>query len=246
MIMSIKIIDPNIFTLLGSEPWLVPKTVKTSSLQLRLFLMAPHTNLQEIASRISDCTSCRLSEKRSQTVPGSGDANAQIMFIGEAPGFNEDKNGHPFVGRAGNLLDQLLGLIGLDRDKVFITNMVKCRPPDNRDPQNDELKSCSTYINDQIKALSPKVIVTLGRFSFGKFFPRETITQSRGIVRKWNNIDILPMYHPAAALYNPSLRPRLEKDFQKLLELTGSSKYVVASPTSESEIEEERQLGLFD
>ena len=208
--------------------------------------MTPYTNLQEIASGISNCTSCKLSETRSKTVPGSGDSQAQIMFVGEAPGSNEDKSGHPFVGRAGNLLDQLLNSIGLDRDKVFITNMVKCRPPNNRDPQNDEIESCSSYLDSQIEALSPKVIVTLGRFSFGKFFPGETITQSRGIVRKWNNINILPMYHPAAALYNPSLRPRLEKDFEKLLELINPPKNVAQYPTDESVIMKERQLGLFD
>ena len=208
--------------------------------------MTAYTNLQEIASGISNCTSCKLSATRSKTVPGSGDSQAQIMFVGEAPGSNEDKSGHPFVGRAGNLLDQLLNSIGLDRDKVFITNMVKCRPPNNRDPQNDEIESCSSYLDSQVEALSPKVIVTLGRFSFGKFFPGETITQSRGIVRKWNNINILPMYHPAAALYNPSLRPRLEKDFEKLLELINPPKNVAQYPTDESVIMKERQLGLFD
>ena len=208
--------------------------------------MTPYTNLQEIASKVSNCTSCRLSTTRTNTVPGSGANEAQIMFVGEAPGLNEDKTGHPFVGRAGNLLDQLLNSIGLDRDKVFITNMVKCRPPKNRDPQNDEIEPCSTHLDAQIEALSPKVIVTLGRFSFSKFFPGETITRSRGIVRKWNNMNILPMYHPAAALYNPSLRPRLEKDFEKLLELINPIKNVAQYPTNGSEIVKERQLGLFD
>ena len=203
-------------------------------------------DLEGIREQVRVCTDCSLSETRTHAVPGEGPSNANVVLIGEGPGYHEDQQGKPFVGSAGKFLDNLLASAGFSRDDVFITNMVKCRPPNNRDPQNDEIESCSSYLDSQIEALSPKVIVTLGRFSFGKFFPGETITQSRGIVRKWNNINILPMYHPAAALYNPSLRPRLEKDFEKLLELINPPKNVAQYPTDESGIVKERQLGLFD
>ena len=168
------------------------------------------------------------------------------MLIGEAPGYNEDRQGTPFVGRAGNVLDQLLQSIGLNRRDVFITNMVKCRPPKNRDPQVEELNSCSNFLDEQITAIDPSVIITLGRFSFAKFFPDLSLSQSRGTPRIWKGINIFPMYHPAAALYNPALRPRLEQDFNKIPKLlehfwkAGTIKSGISPEVTE------RQLGLFD
>ncbi len=205
-----------------------------------------NSKLIKLASRISNCSSCRLSQTRTLTVPGDGDPSSGIMFIGEGPGYNEDQRGVPFIGRAGNLLEQLLQSIGLTRKKVFITNMVKCRPPDNRDPHYDELNSCSGYLDDQILAIDPAVIVTLGRFSFGKFFPGIPLSKARGVPRRWKECNVFPMYHPAAALYNPGLLPRLEQDFRRLPDLVLGFKRERESDVSEVVSMEEKQLGLFD
>ncbi len=132
------------------------------------------------------------------------------MFIGEGPGFYEDRDGRPFIGQAGQLLDELLASIGLRRDDVFITNMVKCRPPNNRDPLPEEILACRTHLDKQLEMISPKVVVTLGRHSFSKFFPGEAISKARGKSRSWKGRTVFPMYHPAAALHNPKLRPVIE------------------------------------
>lgn len=174
------------------------------------------SGLEAIAERIAGCRLCELSEQRGRTVPGSGAADADIMIIGEAPGYNEDKQGLPFVGAAGGALTDLLAGIGLRREDVYITNMVKCRPPSNRDPQPAEMSACADYLDSQIALIDPKVIVTLGRFSFGKFFPGRSISRERGKPRMWNGRMIYPMYHPAATLHNPRLRPALENDFRNL------------------------------
>lgn len=174
------------------------------------------SGLEAIAERIAGCRLCELSEQRGRTVPGSGAADADIMIIGEAPGYNEDKQGLPFVGAAGGVLTDLLAGIGLRREDVYITNMVKCRPPSNRDPQPAEMSACADYLDSQIALIDPKVIVTLGRFSFGKFFPGRSISRERGKPRMWNGRMIYPMYHPAATLHNPRLRPALENDFRNL------------------------------
>lgn len=174
------------------------------------------SGLEAIAERVAGCTLCELSEGRERTVPGSGAADADIMIIGEAPGYNEDKQGLPFVGAAGGVLTELLAGIGLRRDDVYITNMVKCRPPSNRDPQAAEMSACADYLDRQIALIDPKVIVTLGRFSFGKFFPGRSISRERGKPRMWNGRMIYPMYHPAATLHNPRLKPALESDFRNL------------------------------
>lgn len=170
----------------------------------------------ELTLRIKSCSLCELSSTRLNTVPGEGDLKAAIMFIGEAPGQNEDREGKPFIGRAGNMLDRLLKSIGLSRKDVYITNMLKCRPPENRDPNPPEIKSCANYLDQQISFVDPQVIVTLGRFSFGKFFPDKSARDYRGSILDWHDRKIFPMYHPAAALYNPSLTPRLMRDFSKL------------------------------
>ena len=174
------------------------------------------SGLEAIVEQVAGCNLCGLSEQRERTVPGSGAADADIMIIGEAPGYNEDKQGLPFVGAAGGVLTELLAGIGLRREDVYITNMVKCRPPSNRDPQADEMSACADYLDRQIALIDPKVIVTLGRFSFGKFFPGRSISRERGKPRMWNGRMIYPMYHPAATLHNPRLRPALESDFRNL------------------------------
>lgn len=170
----------------------------------------------ELYQQIAGCTLCGLSETRTNAVPGEGSLDADIMFIGEGPGYYEDRDGRPFIGQAGKLLDEMLAKIGLDRQDVYITNMVKCRPPENRDPIVTELAACGPYLDRQIELIAPRVIVCLGRFSFAKFFPGEPIRKSRGRPRDWRGIKIYPMYHPAAGLHNPGLRPAIEKDFKNL------------------------------
>ncbi len=200
----------------------------------------------EITARIAECVSCPLSDG-ARAVPGQGAPDADVMFIGEAPGENEDRQGVPFVGRAGEVLNEMLESIGLSRKDVYITNMVKHRPPKNRDPHPEELAACAGYLDAQIEAIAPKVIVALGRFSFQKFFPREPISRSRGKPRGWNGIVIFPMYHPAAVLYSPRLRPALMNDFGRLPALIES----VAERQSDNNGARERravrpkQLGLF-
>ena len=149
-------------------------------------------------------------------VPGEGPDKAEIMLIGEAPGFNEDKQGRPFVGAAGNFLEQLLSFAGLRREDVYITNMVKCRPPNNRDPLPGELAACRKYLDRQIESISPKVVVTLGRHSMVAFLPKETITRAHGRPRSVDGLTLFPMFHPAAALHQQSLRQVIEDDFKKL------------------------------
>lgn len=172
-----------------------------------------------IAERVRGCEMCRLSQSRTHAVPGEGPSHAKIMFIGEGPGFHEDKQGRPFVGAAGQFLDELLASIQLRRQDVYITNLVKCRPPGNRDPRDDELDVCtSQYLEGQIEAINPKVIVTLGRFSMARYFPDARISQVHGQARPVGGRMVVPMYHPAAALHQPALRSEVESDFARLPE----------------------------
>ena len=167
--------------------------------------------LEAIATEVRDCTRCRLHETRTKAVPGEGDPSTEVVFIGEGPGFNEDQEGRPFVGRAGGLLERLLGSIGWRRDQVFITNIVKCRPPGNRDPEPDEVAACAPYLHRQLAALDPAVIVTLGRHSMGRFMPGARISQAHGTARPADPASgaadalVLAMYHPAAALRTPAI-----------------------------------------
>jgi DNA polymerase len=151
-------------------------------------------------------------------VPGEGNADADVMFVGEGPGFYEDQQGRPFVGASGKFLDELLATIGLDRRKVFIANVVKCRPPQNRDPQPEEIEACRKYLDDQINVIAPKVVVTLGRHSMQRYFPGEAIGRVHGQPRRKDGLIVVPMYHPAAALHQASLRKVIEADFRKLPE----------------------------
>ncbi len=175
------------------------------------------SDFDELVRQIHDCRKCALSEKRTNAVPGEGSPTADIMFIGEGPGFNEDRDGRPFVGRSGRFLDEMLAGIGLRRQDVYITNVVKCRPPSNRDPLPSEIEACNPYLDAQIEMIAPRVVVMLGKHSFNRFFPGESIGRARGKPRNWNGVIAYPMYHPAAALHNPGLRPVIEEDFRNLL-----------------------------
>ncbi len=175
--------------------------------------------LETIAAEVKNCQACNLHYGRKNAVPGSGPADAQIMFIGEGPGFHEDQQGVPFVGAAGKFLDELLEMIGVKRGQVFIANVVKCRPPGNRDPRPEEIEACRAYLDRQIELIKPKMIVTLGRFSMARYFPNVKISQVHGQARKINGILCYPMYHPAAALHQPSLRSTVEEDMAKIPDL---------------------------
>jgi DNA polymerase len=172
--------------------------------------------LDEVAAQVRDCTRCELYRSRTNGVPGNGNPQAEIMFIGEAPGWHEDKQGVPFVGAAGQFLNEMLASAGLTRDEVFVTNIVKSRPPGNRDPLPDEIAACSHYLDAQIAAIQPKVIVTLGRFSMARWFPGERISRIHGQARRFGSFVVVPMYHPAAALHQASLRETVEADMAKL------------------------------
>lgn len=177
--------------------------------------------LQAIADEVAVCTRCPLYKGTKNPVPGAGHPSAQIMFIGEGPGYYEDQKGLPFVGRSGDYLNQLLQLIGLDRDKVFITNVVKHRPPDNRDPLPDEIMACKPYLDRQIELIQPAVIVTLGRFSMARYFPKGKISQIHGQPKYEGEpvIAYYPLFHPAAVLRNPDLRKVMEADVRRLPEI---------------------------
>jgi DNA polymerase len=172
--------------------------------------------LEELHKECKKCERCRLREYATQVVPGEGSSKAEIVFIGEAPGENEDKDGRPFCGAAGRLLDELLSSIGMKRDKVFITNMVKCRPPKNRDPLEDELKACEIWLNKQLEIIKPRIIVTLGRYSMARFLPGTKISEVHGKVFENPPYIIIPLYHPAVALYNSTMRKTLQKDFHAI------------------------------
>ncbi len=172
--------------------------------------------LEDISKQVAICKNCGLNSTRKYAVPGEGPSNSRIMFIGEGPGFHEDQQGRPFVGAAGKFLDELLANAGLKRNDVFITNVVKCRPPGNRDPQEEELIACANYLDRQIEIINPEVIVTLGRFSMAKFFGNVKISQIHGQARMINERLIVAMFHPAAALHQPGLKSTLIDDFSKL------------------------------
>jgi DNA polymerase len=173
--------------------------------------------LEEIAAQVRACRRCRLCEGRTLAVPGEGPADAPVMFVGEGPGAAEDRQGRPFVGPAGQLLNQLLLGAGLRRPEVFITNIVKCRPPQNREPFGDEIEACSEYLEGQIALLQPRLICLLGRPATQTLLnPAASMALLHGRVFEKEGLRFMPLYHPAAALHNPGTRPLLEEDFQAL------------------------------
>lgn len=177
---------------------------------------AERERLEDIAAEVQACTLCELHRSATHGVPGEGNADARIMLIGEAPGWHEDQQGRPFVGNSGKFLSELLEQAGLRREDVFITNVVKHRPPGNRDPLPDEIMACARYLERQVAIIDPDVVVTLGRFSMAKFFPGERISRIHGEPREIGGRLVVPMYHPAAALHNGSLKGAIEEDFRKL------------------------------
>lgn len=220
--------------------------------------MTAETVLQQVAAEVKACTKCKLYTGAKQGVPGEGPANAEILFVGEGPGFYEDQQGRPFVGAAGKFLEELLAAIGLKREDVFITNVVKHRPPGNRDPEPDEIEACRDYLDRQIAALQPMVIVTLGRYSMARFFPGAKISAIHGQARTVDGRLVVAMFHPAAALHQQSLRATVIEDFKKLPGYIARAKkqapppgpgaagpVAAKSPPPEDKDDEPKQLSLF-
>ena len=201
------------------------------------------SELEELHQRIASCPDCDLCRTRTHAVPGEGPPNAEVLFVGEAPGFYEDQQARPFVGPAGRFLDELIASIGLRRDQVFITNVVKCRPPNNRDPLPGEIDACRKHLQRQIELIQPRIIVSLGRYSLAWFSPRDAISKVHGQAKVKDGVYFIPMYHPAAALHAGNLRKVIEEDFRKIpavLERAREAPPEQAAPEPEPE-----QMRLF-
>ena len=213
----------------------------------------PLDELQSYAEEVAGCTRCRLAQGRTQVVFGAGDRHADLMFVGEAPGFHEDKQGLPFVGQAGKLLDKLLAGIGMSRQDVWVANVLKCRPPGNRDPQPDEIEACESHLFRQIELIEPMIVATLGNFATKLLSGRPLgITRVHGQEQETTigsrSVLLYPLYHPAAALYTPAMLKVLESDFARLPELLGRAPEPVAPPEPELTLVQAKpaeQLGLF-
>jgi DNA polymerase len=207
--------------------------------------------LAELNREIAICRRCGLAESRTQVVPGEGREDAELLFVGEAPGWHEDQQGRPFVGAAGAFLDELLASIGLSRSDVYIANVIKCRPPGNRDPMPREVEACRQWLDRQVEIIKPKVIVTLGRYSLAHYLPRESISKVHGRMRKVGELTCFPMYHPAAALHQASLRKTIEADMLRIPEVLVQSQQVeqIEQVEQVEQVEqaepESQQLNLF-
>jgi uracil-DNA glycosylase len=200
--------------------------------------------LTELYEQIALCHKCDIARLRTRVVPGEGAENAEIMFIGEAPGWHEDQQGRPFVGPAGQYLDQLLLSINLKRPQVYIANVIKCRPPDNRDPLPTEIQNCAPWLESQISIIKPKMIVTLGRYSMAKYFPGKSISKIHGTAQKKGDVIHFAMYHPAAALHQQSLRQAIEADMRKIPEVLASAQEIKEEVAKEEE-PPPQQLSMF-
>jgi DNA polymerase len=198
--------------------------------------MDKNEDISNLAQQIKNCTRCELHKSANHAVPGEGSPRAKIVFIGEGPGLNEDTQGRPFVGNAGKYLDLLLSKADLKRQEVFITNVVKHRPPENRDPQPTEITACSTWLEKQIAAISPKIIVTLGKWSLNRYLPDKKISEVHGLPTRVQNVVVIPMYHPAAALRRGLVAKELEEDFEK-------NKTLLQNPASADQINESNSEG---
>jgi len=204
--------------------------------------------LLEIARQVSDCQKCNLKNTRKNSVPGEGPAASDVMLIGEGPGFHENEQGRPFVGAAGNLLNELLAAAGLKRSEVWIGNVVKCRPPGNRDPLPEELGACDQYLERQIAIINPKIIITLGRISMGKYMPGAKISSVHGQMRRVGDRFVIAMFHPAAALHQAALKPAILNDFAqlpRLLEQAQAAQLRSELPQTEKPQTEPKQMHLF-
>jgi uracil-DNA glycosylase len=201
-------------------------------------------SIADVAAEVRTCTRCGLCRGRKLAVPGEGPAPAELLFIGEGPGFHENEQGLPFVGAAGKFLEQLLRSIGLTRQQVFIANVVKCRPPGNRDPLPEEIAACGSFLDEQIALVDPRLIVTLGRFSMARWFQGESISRIHGQPKKFGDQWVLPFFHPAAALHQEKFRSLIEADFLKIPDLL--EKIAPTPAQSPAPVEEPlQQLGLF-
>ena len=196
--------------------------------------------LTELYKEIALCQLCEIARFRTKVVPGEGAENANILFIGEAPGWHEDQQGRPFVGPAGKFLDELLASIGLKREQVYIANVIKCRPTNNRDPLPVEIQNCRKWLDRQIELISPKVIVTLGRYSMAMFFPGKSISKIHGTAQKRDNVIYYAMYHPAAALHQQNLRQEIEVDMLKIPSLLTQAENIIEA------VPEPQQLKMFE
>ena len=201
--------------------------------------------LTELYEQIRNCYKCEIAKSRTNAVPGEGPENAEIMFIGEAPGWNEDKQGRPFCGQAGQFLDRLLASINLERKAVYIGNVIKCRPPDNRDPSPIEIQNCNAYLDKQLELIKPKMVVTLGRYSMAKFFPGKSISKIHGTAEKRNGVIYFAMYHPAAALHQGNLRQTLEEDMKKIPKILAENEKVQEEKPKPLE-PQAKQLNMFE
>jgi len=199
--------------------------------------------LTDLNKEIAACRKCEIAKYRTNIVPGEGAEKADIMFIGEAPGFHEDQQGRPFVGPAGQFLEELLASIKLTRNQVFIANVIKCRPPNNRDPLPIEISNCQPWLEQQIQLISPRIIVTLGRYSMAKYFPGKSVSKIHGTSYTLNGITYFAMYHPAAALHQGNLRSDIIKDMQKLPDLLAQLKQKDTHETRSQP--EPKQLNMF-
>ncbi len=195
--------------------------------------------LAQLCEEIIACRDCELAKYRTKVVPGEGAEDADLLFIGEAPGWHEDQQGRPFVGPAGQFLDQLLTSIGLRREEVYIANVIKCRPPQNRDPLPSEIQSCRKWLDRQIEIIHPQMVITLGRHSLARYFPNESIGKMHGKPRKLGGFIYYPMYHPAAALHQGSLRRTIETDMLRIPQLLAQGEEQIQDAV------ESQQLSLF-
>jgi uracil-DNA glycosylase len=199
--------------------------------------------LTELYQQIALCVKCDIARLRTKVVPGEGAENADIMFIGEAPGWHEDQQGRPFVGQAGQYLDRLLASINLKRQQVYIANVIKCRPPDNREPLPTEIQNCQPWLDKQIELIKPKMIVTLGRYSMARYFPGKSISKIHGTAQKHDGVIYYAMYHPAAALHQQSLKQAIEADMLKIPKLLAEASHVQeANPSTGGG----QQLNMFE
>jgi uracil-DNA glycosylase family 4 len=196
--------------------------------------------LTELYQQIAQCQKCEIAKFRTKVVPGEGAEDADIMFIGEAPGWHEDQQGRPFVGPAGQFLDRLLNSINLNRTQVYIANVIKCRPSSNRDPLPTEIQNCRAWLDQQIEIIKPNMIVTLGRYSMARYFPGKSISKIHGTAQKHDDIIYYAMYHPAAALHQQSLRQAIEADMLKIPALLAE-----AGKVEETE-PQPQQLNMFE
>jgi len=192
--------------------------------------------LIELYKEIASCQDCELAKCRIKVVPGEGPEDAELLFIGEAPGWHEDQQGRPFVGPAGAFLDQLLASIGLSRKQVYIANVIKCRPPGNRDPLPAEIQACRKWLDHQIEIIHPRMIVTLGRYSLARYFPNQSISKIHGKARKEGDIIYYPMYHPAAALHQGSLHQIIEADMLRIPEILAQAEKIAEAPVKAQQL----------